>query len=135
MRWLLVPVTAFAVWYGALITGIAAVTALDALCSPEQMVSGACTASWHAISVDILTFVLAAVAALGIVLAPASVAPSHQFAVAVTAFGLGAAAATWMAIGGGMLGPFAAAAAGGIVGLILAARRRENSSAARDESQ
>lgn len=121
MRWLLVPVTALAVRYVALITGIAAITALDALCPPEQMVPGACTAGWHAVSVDVLTLVLAALAALGIVLAPASVAPSHGFAVAATAFGLGAAA-TWIAIGGGMLGPFAAAAAGGIVGLILAAR-------------
>lgn len=122
-RWLLVPVTAAAVWYGALIAGLYGVEVLDAFCPPEQIESGMCNASWHAPAVDVLIIAMAALAAFGVVVAPAAIAPGHRFIVALSMFVLGAIVATAMAMEGGMPGPFTGAAIGGIGGLAVAAAR------------
>jgi len=47
VRWALVPVTAFGVWFGTLLIGIGGSSLLDSLCPPDLMISGICTAPWH----------------------------------------------------------------------------------------
>jgi len=128
LRWALVPVSALAVWYAVLLIGIGAVSVLDAMCPPELVVSGACTAPWHGPAVEALFVVCAALAALGIVTVTALVAPTHKRAVASAAFACGAAFAVYVARAGDLWAPFLAAALGGAVGLwIRSARSRRNS--------
>ena len=125
-RWLLVPVAAFGIWSVALLSGIAAVGVLDALCPAEQMISGFCTAPWHATAVEGLIVAYAATTAFGIVVVCGFLAPANKFTVALIAFSCGAVFAVFAASEGTMWGPFIAAAAGGSVGLVLAASRWRN---------
>lgn len=87
VRWVLVPVTAFAVWFGTLLVGIGGSSLLDALCPPDLMISGICTAPWHGPAMTALETMCAAVAAVGFVALPAMVpralwAPSAVAAIA-----------------------------------------------------
>src|SRR5262245_59079514 len=89
-RWLLVPVAAAGIWAVALLSGLAAVGVLDALCPAEEMISGFCVAPWHATAVDVLIAAHAAATAFGIVVGCGFLAPAHKFTVALIAFWCGA---------------------------------------------
>ena len=125
-RWLLVPVAACGIWSVALRSGLAAVGVLDALCPAEEMISGFCTAPWHATSVDVLIVASAAATAFGIVVVCGFLAPANKFTVALIAFLCGAVFAAFAASEGTMWGPFIAAALGGSAGLVVAASRWRN---------
>ena len=86
-------------------------------------VSGGCTARWHGPSVETLILFCTAVAAVGIVIVPALVAPSHRFHVALVSFVGGAAFAVYAASGGSVWAPFAVAAVNGAGALRLAASK------------
>jgi hypothetical protein len=124
LRWLLVPVVPFAVWYAALALGLVGVGLLDGVCPAEQVVSDHhCIAPWYSTSVEVLIIAMVTLAAFGIVVGPALVAPSHPATVAIAMFAGGAGFATWMASHGGMTGPFLAAITGGIAGTLTILRR------------
>ncbi len=124
LRWIGVPLSGLAVWYGTLVLGVAAMLVLDALCPPELMVSGACTASWYFPALYGLIMFFSGVVALGIVVVPALIAPAFRFGVAVVAFATGAAFAVYFAAHDWSLwGPFLAAALGGSLGLWAASTR------------
>ncbi len=122
LRWTFVPIAGALVWFGTLFLGLAGLDLLDRLCPPEHVVSGMCTASWHRPAVDGLTIVCALLAAVGIVLVPARIAPSNRFTVAFVAYLCGAAFAVYVATSGSMWGPFIAAAIGGSAALWFARR-------------
>jgi hypothetical protein len=123
LRWTFVPLSGIAVWYAALLLGIAGYGLLDRLCPPALVVSGACTASWHGPASEALLLLCTALASAGIVLVPALVAPARRFRVAVLAFGCGAAFALYAASGGSLWGPFFVAGLAGSASLWLAASR------------
>ena len=125
-RWLLVPVAAAGIWYVALLSGLVAVGVLDALCPAEQMISGFCTAPWHATAIDVLVGAYAAATAFGIVVVCGFLAPANKFTVALIAFICGAVFAAFAASEGTMWAPFTAAAVGGSAGLVLASSRWRN---------
>lgn len=123
LRWLLVPVVPFAVWYAALALGLAGVGLLNGACPAAQTVSDHhCIAPWYSTSVEVLIITMVALAAFGIVVGPALVAPSHRATVAVAMFAAGAGFATWMASHGGMTNPFLAAITGGVAGTLTILR-------------
>jgi hypothetical protein len=123
MRWAGVPLSAIAVWYGVLVVGIAGISVLDRFCPPELMVSGACTASWHAPAVEALMLLCTAIVAAGIVIIPAYVAPAQRFLVAALAYGCGAVFALYAASDGSLWGPFFVAAFTGSASLWFVAAR------------
>jgi hypothetical protein len=129
LRWVLVPVSAFVVWAATLLLGLAGVNVLDSFCPPQQMVSGSCIAPWHQPGVEALIIVCAGLAAFGIVVVTALVAPGHKLRVAVVAFACGALFAGYFAQSGDAWGAFLAAAAGGSSGLWLVASRWRRSPA------
>src|SRR3989442_8658829 len=120
IRWILVPLSGVATWHAVLVLGILGVDVLDRLCPPDLVVSGMCTARWHAPAVEALILVCTGIVSLGVVLVPATVAPSHRLRVARLAFGFGATFATYFAISAGAWGPFAVAAVAGSAALWLA---------------
>lgn len=120
VRWALVPMAVLSVWYTVLFLGMAGLSVVDAFCPPELVISGACTAAWHAPVVNALVLVCTAVAAVGIVIVPALVAPTHRLLVAGLAYGCGALFAVYAASGGTLWGPFFVAAIGGSGALWLA---------------
>jgi len=83
----------------------------------------ACMATWHGPAVDALILLCTAVAATGIVVVPALVAPSRRFLVAALEYAGGAAFAVYAASGGDLWGPFVVAAISGSAALGLAASR------------
>lgn len=125
-RWVLVPVAAAGIWYAALLSGLVAVGVLDAFCPAAEMISGLCTAPWHATAVDVLVVAYAAATAFGIVVVCGFLAPAKKFTVALIAFMCGAVFAAFAASEGTMWTPFIAAAVGGSAGLVLAASRWRN---------
>ena len=122
-RWILVPLSGVAVWYAVLLLGIAGYELLDRLCPPELVVSGACTASWHAPAVEVLMLVCTALVSAGIVVIPALIAPARRFQVAAVAFGCGATFAIYAASGGSLWGPFFVSALTGAGSLWLVASK------------
>jgi hypothetical protein len=86
VHWILVPVTAFAVWLGTLLIGIGGSSLLDSWCPPDLMVSGACTAPWHRPAMAGLEMICAGTAAVGFIVLPAKVAPAYRSHVAVVCF-------------------------------------------------
>ena len=121
LRWLGVPLAGAAVWWTVLLSGVGAMSLLDALCPPDLVISGMCTAAWHGWAVEALIFACSAVVAAGLVLLPAWVAPAHRFPVAILFFVGGAGFALWFAWGGDAWGPFVRAALGGCPALARAA--------------
>jgi hypothetical protein len=124
VRWMLVPVTAFAVWIGTLLIGIGGSTLLDSLCPPDLMVSGLCTASWHRPAMAGLEMACAAIAAVGFIVLPARVAPAYRVQVAVGCFLVGALLTFELAIAGALWWPAAVAAVAGAMALRTTIRRR-----------
>jgi hypothetical protein len=123
VRWVLVPLSGVAVWYAVLLVGIAGFGLLDRFCPPELIVSGACTAGWHAPAVEALVLLCTAVVSAGIVVVPALVAPAGRFQVAVLAYGCGAVFALYAASGGSLWGPFFVSALSGSASLWLVAAK------------
>jgi hypothetical protein len=117
VRWLLVPVTAFAVWAGTLLLGIAGSSLLDSLCPPELMVSGVCTASWHRPAMAALEMLCAAIAAAGFIALPAAVAPAYRVRVGAACFVVGGVLTIELAIAGALWAPAAVASIAGILTL------------------
>lgn len=106
MRWALVPLSGIVVWHAVLLAGIAGISLLDRFCPPELMVSGVCTATWHAPAVEGLILLCTAIVSAGIVVIPAYVAPAKRPLVAALAFGCGAVFALYGASGGYLWAPF-----------------------------
>ena len=123
VRWALVPVSAFAVWFGALLTGIAGSTLLDSLCPADLMISGVCTAPWHRPAMMGLEMLCAAIAAVGFIVVPAAVAPAYHVPVAVGCFVVGGMLTIELAIAGDLWAPATVAAAVGVVTLWLTITR------------
>jgi hypothetical protein len=125
LRWALVPLSAVAVWYLTFIFGLAAVGVLDTLCPADLMVSGLCTAWWHAPAVETLILACTVIVAVGLVILPGLIAPAWKFPVALIAYGCGAAFAIYVAIAsfGSFWKPFIASALSGSAALWMAATR------------
>ena len=123
VRWIVVPLTAFAVWVGTLVVGISGVTVLDSLCPPELMVSGLCTASWHPPALAALEMFCAGIAAIGFVVLPAKVAPAHRARVAVVCFVVGGVLTSGLAVAAALWWPSAVAAIAGIIALRITTKR------------
>jgi len=136
VRWALVPVTAFAVWFGTLLLGIAGSSLLDSLCPPDLMISGVCTAPWHGPAMTALEMMCAAIAAVGFIVLPAAVAPAYHVAVAVGCFVVGGLLTIELTIAGGLSAAAAVAAVAGVVTLWLTiSRSRRRMTIADDEPQ
>jgi hypothetical protein len=123
VRWALVPVTAFAVWFGTLLIGIGGSNLLDSLCPPDLMISGVCTAPWHEPALTALETVCAAIAAVGFIAWPAMVAPAYDIPVAVRCFVVGGLLTLELAIAGALWAPAAVAAIAGVSTLWLTISR------------
>ena len=121
LRWIAVPLSAIAVWYGLLLLGIASVGVLDSLCPAELMISGVCTAPWYELAFDALVLVYTGLVSAGVVLIPGFLAPSHRFYVALSAYVAGACFAIYVASMGSVWAPFATSAVSGSAALWLAA--------------
>jgi hypothetical protein len=129
LRWALVPVAAFAVWFGTLLLGIAGSSLLDSLCPPDLMISGICTATWHGPAMKALEIVCAAIAAVGFIALPAAIAPAYHIPVAVGCFVVGGLLTIELAIAGALWAPAAVAAVAGVTTLwstISRSRRRRS---------
>jgi hypothetical protein len=123
VRWALVPVTAFAVWFGTLSIGIGGSSLLDSLCPPDLMISGICTAPWYEPAMTALEMVCAAIAAVGFIALPAMVAPGYHPPVAVGCFVVGGLLTIELAIAGALWAPAAVAAIAGVTTLWLTISR------------
>jgi hypothetical protein len=117
VRWALVPLTAFAVWSGTLLTGIAGSSLLDSLCPPELMVSGACMAAWHRPAMAGLEMICAGMAAVGFIALPAKVAPAYKVHVAIICFVVGGLLTIALAVAGALWAPAAVASIAGAITL------------------
>jgi len=115
VRWLLVPLTALAVWVGTLLIGIGASGLLDSLCPPELMVSGLCTAPWHRPAMAAVEMICAGIAAAGFIALPVRVAPAYRPQVAVACFVAGGLFTIQLAIAGAMWAPAVVAATVGVI--------------------
>jgi hypothetical protein len=123
VRWALVPVTAFGVWFGTLLIGIGGSSLLDSLCPPDLMISGICTAPWHGPAMTALEMACAAIAAVGFIALPAIVAPAYHIPVAVGCFVVGGLLTIELAIAGALWAPAAVAAIAGVITLWLTISR------------
>jgi len=123
-----VPLSALAVWFGVALLGLAAYNLLDSLCPPELMVSGACTAPWYASAVEGVILLCTGLAAAGIVIIPALVAPAWRVEVSTFAFACGALFAIYAALDASLWLAFVVAAIAGSISLwgVFAVRRRSN---------
>ena len=123
VRWALVPVTAFGVWFGTLLIGIGGSSLLDSLCPPDLMISGFCTAPWHGPAMRALEMVCAAIAAVGFIALPAAIAPAYRIPVAVGCFVVGGLLTIELALAGTLWAPAAVAAVAGVITLWLTVSR------------
>lgn len=82
IRWLLVPVAAAAVLSFCTVAARLAVTLADRYCPMPSMVGGSCVEPWHTTIVEVVIYTACALAASGVVLLPALVAPRFARAVA-----------------------------------------------------
>jgi len=124
LRWMLVPIVGVGVFWVVFAFGIVATSALGSLCPTEYVVSGFCGHPWYWIAVRGLFLTCSFTVAVGIVLLPAQIAPSHRWPVSLAAFGCGALVATYVLLDDSEFAwEFGCAAVGGLVGLELARRR------------
>ena len=127
VRWALVPVTAFGVWFGTLLIGIGGSSLLDSLCPPDLMISGICTAPWHGPAMRALEMACAAIAAVGFIALPVAIAPAYRIPVAVGCFVVGGLLTIELAIAGTLWAPAAVAAVAGVITLCLTISRSRRS--------
>jgi hypothetical protein len=125
VRWVLVPVVALIAWVVAFALGLAAYGALEAICPAQHVESGHCFAPWFETALYSLEASGAALAAVLIMIACTSVAPSHKPQVAIATFAVGTVVA--IALGWGRdWWAMAAAVGAGAITLLLMLRRRPN---------
>jgi hypothetical protein len=98
LRWLLLIPCAWAAWHVALATGIAVHSTLEALCAPEQMISGMCTAPWFQYAERVVFCASAGLAAALILITSTLIAPSHRARVAAITLAAGSLVALVMGI-------------------------------------
>jgi hypothetical protein len=98
LRWLLVIPGAIGAWYAALVAGITVHSALEALCPPEQIISGMCTAPWFRYAERVAFSAGAGFAAALILVTTTLIAPSHRTNVAVITLAAGLLIALVMGI-------------------------------------
>jgi hypothetical protein len=122
VRWLLILPAAIAAWYLALIIGLVLHSGLDALCPPDQVISGICEAPWYVYAEDALIAFGAALAAVLVMVACTLLAPSHRRQTAIAAFVLGAMAAIMMGASTEAYGAMAAAIGAGALLLVILLR-------------
>jgi hypothetical protein len=125
VRWVLVPVVALFAWVVAFALGLVAYGALEAICPGEHVESGHCFAPWFETALYSLEASGAALAAMLVMLACTSVAPSHKPQVAIATFAVGTVVAIAMGWGRDWWAMAAAVSAGAIT-LLLLLRRRPN---------
>jgi hypothetical protein len=123
IRWILLLPAAVAAWYVALLLGIALHIGLDAICPPDQMVSGSCVAPWHWAASQVVVCIGAALAAVLIVVTCTFVAPSHKRIVAVITFTGGTLVAIVMVLDTDAYAAFASAIVAGLATLLLVLQR------------
>ena len=98
-------------------------------CPPEAIVSGACTASWHAPVELTIMAVSTALAAFFIVGVSAWLAPLHRLRVAVVIYAGGVAYAIYFAAETGLWPCLISAAAAGAITCRAVAKRARNTNA------
>jgi fucose permease len=98
LRWCLVVPAACAAWYAALILAFGLYSVFEALCPPDQMVSGMCMAPWFDYAVSAVICTGAALAATFILIGSAVIAPSHKSIVVVATFIGGAVVAVVLGV-------------------------------------
>lgn len=89
LRWLLVPISAAAVVAGTIIAGRWAVAIAAGRCAPQNMVGGACVEPWHTSVVETVVYTGVVLAAAGIVVLPAAIAPEFKRTTGAVTFVLG----------------------------------------------
>ena len=100
LRWIAVPCSGLASWYGLLVFGVLAVEVLGWGCPSELVISGLCVAWWYDPMVRALLLFCTATVSAAVVLIPAAIAPHHRFSVSVVAYAIGACMATDFAAAG-----------------------------------
>jgi hypothetical protein len=123
LRWLLMPVAAFAAWAVSLFVGLLLHEAAIRLCPGSQMVSGLCVAPWWSYADTAVLCAGAAVAAATIVIACSLTAPSHRRTAAVVVFAIGFVWALALAIAGNAYLALIAAGAAGVLAVRWVWRR------------
>lgn len=129
LRWLLVPVSGAAVVVLCAFAARWSVLIVDGRCPAHSMVGGSCVERWHTTAVEISIFAAVALAALGLVLLPAAVAPGLKRAVAAVGFAIaaGVGGAAYFVTGwADMLVPFMIATTAGAAGLWRVWSRRHS---------
>ena len=87
LRWLAVPVVAFVFWATVRMLGLLGLQGLSFLCPAELVVDYKCTASWYPTAEILYVLLHNPTLSAGIVLVPATVAPSHRVGIALLGFG------------------------------------------------
>lgn len=98
IRWILLVPATWAAWYIAVFLGIAILTAGDAFCPSEQIVSGWCHANWYPFFLQSVMVFSSSVSAIFVVVAGYYMAPLHRSFVAKLIFITGSTVAIFMAI-------------------------------------
>lgn len=96
LRWLAVLPAAYAGWVVALVLGMCLHSFAEMFCSPNEVDSGMCVASWFPYAVKIIFCFCSALAASLVVIFATVVAPSHRSFVARVTFIIGAIVAVYM---------------------------------------
>jgi hypothetical protein len=125
LRWLMVMPSAIAGWYCGILAGLVIAEIAERTCPDEYIVSGSCLAPWSQSVFIAATVVGAAIAGAMIVLLSAAMAPAWKFRVALIAFALGFAVATYMATLTQSWLAYAVAVAGGLLALGIVRSRVE----------
>jgi len=125
VRWILVIPAAIAGWYLAFILGMLSVVALDALCPPEMMISGACMASWYPPAVDLLIIISTGLSAVLAIVGAYMVTPEAQrkMAIAYTTYSVGALTAGLWAFELNSWAEFSCAVALGLMAILFLKQR------------
>jgi hypothetical protein len=129
IRWSLVVPAAVVGWIMALLAGLGLLALADRFCPAASMVSGACTAPWHAPVTTAIFCTAAALAALLVILLPVLMAPAHRGVVAWIAFGGGMVFALYALTQTAAWLAFVCAAVSGTATLVAVLRRTRRSAA------
>lgn len=125
LRWLATLAAPALAYAACVLLALLLFDALAALCPPEAMVSGMCTAPWYGPAETAAMSVALALGAALFVALPAACAPAHRRAVAggACAGGLLLVGSALVQIGASFAAPAAAAAVAGVATLALLLRR------------
>ena len=132
LRWILVPGSAAAILMGIFLAGRGVVTLADAHCVSDFMVGGACVEGWHTTAIELTIYGGVLLAALGLTIVPALLAPALArwisvlgFVLLLTLFAL----AYYVTRGSEFLPPMALAALAGAAGMFwIHSRSRRDAS-------